>query len=194
MTPRLIYTQRYIQRKDHPEHLKLIDLIARMLEYDPAKRISLAEAINHPFFDALSPEKRFLVTSANSEVRDLHSYSHTYASREPCEPHHVRWFVHIREIVMWLRPVRRREMFLWIALGSVVECGGFALNLFCLNVFACVANKFKFCGRIRTASWNVACCAWKRFRVWNEQEVLLGFPPDRMFNRNYGTAEWVSYC
>lgn len=43
----------YIQRKEDPEHLKLFDLIARMLEYDPAKRISMAEAINHPFFDAV---------------------------------------------------------------------------------------------------------------------------------------------
>nr|XP_002122993.1 dual specificity protein kinase CLK2 [Ciona intestinalis]XP_018667219.1 dual specificity protein kinase CLK2 [Ciona intestinalis] len=50
---------RYIQRKDHPEHMKLIDLIARMLEYDPTKRISLAEAINHSFFDELPHEKRF---------------------------------------------------------------------------------------------------------------------------------------
>nr|CAB3231673.1 dual specificity protein kinase CLK2 [Phallusia mammillata] len=54
---------RYIQRKDHPEHMKLIDLIARMLEYDPGKRTSLAEVINHPFFDALPPEKHFLAPS-----------------------------------------------------------------------------------------------------------------------------------
>lgn len=51
---------RYIRHKDDPEHLKLVDLIARMLEYDPNKRISLAEAINHPFFDAIPAERRYL--------------------------------------------------------------------------------------------------------------------------------------
>jgi len=51
---------RYIRHKDDPEHLKLVDLIARMLEYDPTKRISLAEAINHPFFDAIPAERRYL--------------------------------------------------------------------------------------------------------------------------------------
>ncbi|CAK8677320.1 unnamed protein product [Clavelina lepadiformis] len=60
---------RYIQRKDHPEHMKLIDLIARMLVYDPAKRASLAELINHPFFDALPAEKRFLAPIKNSYVQ-----------------------------------------------------------------------------------------------------------------------------
>ena len=57
--------QRYIQRKDHPEHIKLVDLIAQMLEYDPAKRPTLAEIINHSFFDALPKEKRFIAPSAN---------------------------------------------------------------------------------------------------------------------------------
>ena len=37
----------------------LADLIARMLEYDPTKRISLAEAVNHPFFEPLSSHVRF---------------------------------------------------------------------------------------------------------------------------------------
>jgi len=51
---------RYIRHKEDPEHLKLVDLIARMLEYDPTKRISLAEAINHPFFDVIPPDRRYL--------------------------------------------------------------------------------------------------------------------------------------
>lgn len=53
----------YIHKKDDPEHLKLFDLIARMLEYDPAKRISMAEAVNHPFFDALPPCMKYFPAS-----------------------------------------------------------------------------------------------------------------------------------
>lgn len=50
---------RYIRHKDDQKHIDLVDLIARMLEYDPSKRISLAEAITHQFFDPLDPSIRF---------------------------------------------------------------------------------------------------------------------------------------
>jgi len=50
---------RYIKHKDDSQHMCLADLIARMLEYDPTKRISLAEAVNHPFFEPLSSHVRF---------------------------------------------------------------------------------------------------------------------------------------
>ena len=35
------------------EHEKLFDLVRRMLEYDPVNRITLDEALQHPFFDLL---------------------------------------------------------------------------------------------------------------------------------------------
>lgn len=49
---------RYCRRRDDPEHMKLFDLIAQMLEYDPSRRINLAEALQHPFLQNLPPEKK----------------------------------------------------------------------------------------------------------------------------------------
>ncbi|XP_042300651.1 dual specificity protein kinase CLK4-like, partial [Sceloporus undulatus] len=54
---------RYVRRRCKPlkefmhchdkDHENLFDLIRRMLEYDPIKRITLDEALEHPFFDSL---------------------------------------------------------------------------------------------------------------------------------------------
>jgi len=49
--------QRYML-SDSEEHRELFDLISRMLEYDVSARITLAEALRHPFFDRLPPEQR----------------------------------------------------------------------------------------------------------------------------------------
>ncbi|XP_022123321.2 DYRK-family kinase pom1 isoform X1 [Pieris rapae] len=40
------------------EHRQLFELIARMLEYEPLQRITLREALNHPFFSKLPPHQR----------------------------------------------------------------------------------------------------------------------------------------
>ncbi|XP_059499071.1 dual specificity protein kinase CLK2 isoform X1 [Stegostoma tigrinum] len=40
------------------EHCQLFDLIERMLEYEPSKRITLAECLQHPFFDCLKTEQK----------------------------------------------------------------------------------------------------------------------------------------
>ncbi|XP_058448148.1 LOW QUALITY PROTEIN: uncharacterized protein LOC131428307 [Malaya genurostris] len=41
-----------------PDHLQLFDIIRRMLEYDPANRITLGEALRHPFFAKLPTAQR----------------------------------------------------------------------------------------------------------------------------------------
>lgn len=43
---------------DSEDHLLLFDLVMKMLAYDPNERISLDEALRHPFFDAIPPHNR----------------------------------------------------------------------------------------------------------------------------------------
>lgn len=43
---------------DKPDHLQLFDLIRKMLEYDPANRITLDKALRHPFFAKLPANQR----------------------------------------------------------------------------------------------------------------------------------------
>lgn len=51
--------------QDSVEHVQLFDLMRRMLEFDPAQRITLAEALLHPFFAGLTPEERSFHSSRN---------------------------------------------------------------------------------------------------------------------------------
>ncbi|XP_060801995.1 uncharacterized protein LOC106138588 isoform X2 [Amyelois transitella] len=48
---------RYMQSNSE-EHRQLFELVARMLEYEPAQRITLREALAHPFFSKLPPHQR----------------------------------------------------------------------------------------------------------------------------------------
>lgn len=47
--------QRYLT-SEAEDHHRLFDLIEGMLEYEPSKRLTLAEALKHPFFDMLEME------------------------------------------------------------------------------------------------------------------------------------------
>ncbi|XP_037948898.1 serine/threonine-protein kinase Doa-like [Teleopsis dalmanni] len=43
---------------DTEDHCELFDLIKKMLEYEPSQRVTLGEALRHPFFEKLPPHQR----------------------------------------------------------------------------------------------------------------------------------------
>lgn len=43
---------------DEQDHQQLFELIEKMLDYDPKRRITLADALRHSFFERLLPEQR----------------------------------------------------------------------------------------------------------------------------------------
>ncbi|XP_067395272.1 dual specificity protein kinase CLK2 isoform X1 [Emydura macquarii macquarii] len=50
------------------EHHHLFDLIESMLEYEPSKRITLAEALKHPYFDMLKTEPSTKVWDSSRDI------------------------------------------------------------------------------------------------------------------------------
>lgn len=57
---------------DEQDHQQLFELIEKMLDYDPKRRITLVDALRHPFFERLLPEQRI---SDNSSVANASSRS-----------------------------------------------------------------------------------------------------------------------
>lgn len=45
-------------RSNSTEDKEFLDLLKQMLHHDPDRRISLLQALKHPFFDNLSEEQR----------------------------------------------------------------------------------------------------------------------------------------
>jgi serine/threonine protein kinase len=76
--PFLSAFQRYIG-SDTEEHRQLFDLIEKMLEYEPAQRIPLAEALNHPFFSGMSTNNPTSAGGGTKESSTLTSSSTTAA-------------------------------------------------------------------------------------------------------------------
>jgi serine/threonine protein kinase len=49
--------QRYMLANDEPTEA-MFDLISRMLEYEPTQRITLASALDHPYFETLPEHQK----------------------------------------------------------------------------------------------------------------------------------------
>ncbi|XP_034943241.1 dual specificity protein kinase CLK2 isoform X4 [Chelonus insularis] len=62
---------------EEEEHRQLFDLIQRMLEYEPSYRITLKDALQHPFFDALPASQRLTDAKAGSDAQQTHERSHS---------------------------------------------------------------------------------------------------------------------
>ncbi|XP_076173503.1 CDC like kinase darkener of apricot isoform X5 [Ptiloglossa arizonensis] len=62
---------------DDEEHRQLFDLIQKMLEYEPAQRIVLKDALAHPFFDALPANQRLPDLRAAGDSQQSHERSHS---------------------------------------------------------------------------------------------------------------------
>ncbi|XP_021939745.1 dual specificity protein kinase CLK2 isoform X4 [Zootermopsis nevadensis] len=63
------------QNTDDEDHHQLFDLIARMLEYEPSSRLTLGEALHHPFFDKIPPHQRLGDIRATSDEGRERSHS-----------------------------------------------------------------------------------------------------------------------
>ncbi|XP_042216678.1 serine/threonine-protein kinase Doa-like isoform X1 [Homarus americanus] len=64
---------RSYQTKSDEDHRLLFDLISKMLEYEPAQRVTLTESLRHPFFDKIPAHQRL----GDSAVGDLRERSHS---------------------------------------------------------------------------------------------------------------------
>ncbi|CAK9796313.1 Serine/threonine-protein kinase Doa [Anthophora plagiata] len=62
---------------DNKEHRLLFDLIQKMLEYEPSQRITLKDALSHPFFDSLPADQRLPDVRAAGDSQQSHERSHS---------------------------------------------------------------------------------------------------------------------
>ncbi|XP_074094096.1 CDC like kinase darkener of apricot isoform X6 [Cotesia typhae] len=63
---------------DEGDHRQLFNLIQHMLEYEPTERITLKDALTHPFFDALPASQRISDARAGDDAQTTpHERSHS---------------------------------------------------------------------------------------------------------------------
>ncbi|OQV20120.1 Serine/threonine-protein kinase Doa [Hypsibius exemplaris] len=68
-------------RKEDEETVQLFDLIEKMLEYDPDKRLRLSAAMDHPYFEKLRPEEKLhRIVPSKSLSRDTRTVRSNKAS------------------------------------------------------------------------------------------------------------------
>ncbi|XP_063986869.1 dual specificity protein kinase CLK2 isoform X3 [Diachasmimorpha longicaudata] len=67
---------RYLLCEDE-EHRQLFDLIQHMLDYEPSQRITLKDALSHPFFDSLPASQRIIDARAGGDSQTTHERSHS---------------------------------------------------------------------------------------------------------------------
>lgn len=53
---------------DDEDHGLLFDLVQRMLEYEPQQRMTLSQALKHPFFDKIAPHLRLGAERAGGQA------------------------------------------------------------------------------------------------------------------------------
>ena len=71
-----IFLQRYMLNDDE-ENRQLFDLIQKMLDYEPSQRITLKDALTHPFFDELPAHQRLTDPRAAGDSQQSHERSHS---------------------------------------------------------------------------------------------------------------------
>ena len=68
------FVQRYLKNPDDDGHVELFDLISEMLAYDPKDRITLRQALRHPFLVPFYKSRRDRSNLLKNDERDR-SYS-----------------------------------------------------------------------------------------------------------------------
>ncbi|KAJ8893844.1 hypothetical protein PR048_006445 [Dryococelus australis] len=63
------------QSSEDQEHRHLFDLVSRMLEYEPTSRITLSDALRHPFFDKIPHHQKLGEYRGSSEDSRERSHS-----------------------------------------------------------------------------------------------------------------------
>ncbi|KAH1028000.1 hypothetical protein HUJ05_001409 [Dendroctonus ponderosae] len=63
------------KQSDDPDHNYLFDLVFKMLDYEPSERITLRDALKHPFFDKIPTHQRLGDHGAGGDVRRERSLS-----------------------------------------------------------------------------------------------------------------------